>query len=234
RKVNNCPQIDLVLPRETVLEASPGDSPQQGTSATSPPQQTWLTVLRRELEFLGVTQILIGAICLCFGTIVFSVLDISDFDEEIFSSFKAGYPFWGAVLFAISGLLSIISEKKNGVYLVRGRLGANAVSSIAAGAGTVILILNLSNSWAYISQCEKIREDDSCFVVSFITEIVAMMLFLTILGFGSAMSLTIYGIGEEFKGDKVPDDRLYEELNIYSPIYSELEDKIEMSSPMGS
>uniref|UniRef100_A0A8D2JJD9 Membrane spanning 4-domains A2 n=1 Tax=Sciurus vulgaris TaxID=55149 RepID=A0A8D2JJD9_SCIVU len=189
RKVNNCPQIDLVLPRETVLEASPGDSPQQGTSATSPPQQTWLTVLRRELEFLG---------------------------------------------FAISGLLSIISEKKNGVYLVRGRLGANAVSSIAAGAGTVILILNLSNSWAYISQCEKIREDDSCFVVSFITEIVAMMLFLTILGFGSAMSLTIYGIGEEFKGDKVPDDRLYEELNIYSPIYSELEDKIEMSSPMGS
>ncbi|MBZ3879445.1 High affinity immunoglobulin epsilon receptor subunit beta, partial [Sciurus carolinensis] len=171
-------------PEIEVLEASPGDSPQQGTSATSPPQQTWLTFLKRELEFLGVTQILIGAICLCFGTIVFSVLDISDFDEEVFSSFKAGYPFWGAVL-------------------VRGRLGANAVSSVAAGAGIIILILNLSNSWAYISQCEKIREDDSCFVASFTTEIVAMMLFLTILGFGSAMSLTIYGIGEEFKGDKV-------------------------------
>uniref|UniRef100_A0A8C5KV52 Membrane-spanning 4-domains, subfamily A, member 2 n=1 Tax=Jaculus jaculus TaxID=51337 RepID=A0A8C5KV52_JACJA len=62
--------------------------------------------------------------------------------------------------FAISGFLSIMSEKKNAMYL-------------------------------------DLREDDGCFLASFIT---------------------------------VPDDRLYEELNIYSPIYSELEDKGEMPS----
>ncbi|XP_015332781.1 high affinity immunoglobulin epsilon receptor subunit beta [Marmota marmota marmota] len=228
------PQEPSSAPEIEVLEVSPGDLPQLGTPTAPPPPKTWLTFLKRELQFLGVTQILIGAICLCCGIIVCSVLEMSDFDEEIFSSIKAGYPFWGAVLFAISGLLSIISEKKNGIHLVRGRLGANTVSSIAGGAGIVILILNLGNNWVYISQCENLHEDDGCFVASFTTEIVAMMLFLTILGLCSAVSLTIYGIGEEFKRNKIPDDRLYEELNIYSPIYSELEEKIETSSPTSS
>uniref|UniRef100_A0A287D306 Membrane spanning 4-domains A2 n=1 Tax=Ictidomys tridecemlineatus TaxID=43179 RepID=A0A287D306_ICTTR len=49
--------------------------------------------------------------------------------------------------------------------------------------------------------CENLHEDDGCFVASFTT---------------------------------IPDDRLYEELNIYSPIYSELEEKIETSSPTSS
>ncbi|XP_048216175.1 high affinity immunoglobulin epsilon receptor subunit beta [Perognathus longimembris pacificus] len=199
-----------------------------------PPPQTWLTFLKRELQFLGVIQILIGLICLCLGIIVCAVLDISDFEEKIFLSFRAGYPFWGAVLFAVSGLLSIVSEKKKAVNLGRGSLGANAVSSIAAGIGIVILILNLSHSAAYISQCEDLQEDDTCFVASFTIEIVSVMLFLTVLGFCSAVSLTIYGIGEELDGNKVPDDRIYEELNIYSPIYSELEEKGETSSPVDS
>ncbi|KAG3284950.1 high affinity immunoglobulin epsilon receptor subunit beta isoform X2 [Ictidomys tridecemlineatus] len=191
------PQGPSSAPEIEVLEVSPGDLPQLGTPTAPPPPKTWLTFLKRELQFLGVTQILIGAICLCCGIIVCSVLEMSDFDEEIFSSIKAGYPFWGAVLFAISGLLSIMSEKKNGIHL-------------------------------------NLHEDDGCFVASFTTEIVAMMLFLTILGLCSTVSLTIYGIGEEFKRNKIPDDRLYEELNIYSPIYSELEEKIETSSPTSS
>lgn len=61
-----------------------------------------------------------------------------------------------------------------------------------------------------------------------------MMLFLTILAFCSAVLFTIYRIGQELESKKVPDDRLYEELNVYSPIYSELEDKGETSSPVDS
>lgn len=34
--------------------------------------------------------------------------------------------------------------------------------------------------------------------------------------------------------NQIAEDRLYEELNIYSPIYSELEDKVEASSPADS
>ncbi|OBS64067.1 hypothetical protein A6R68_07394, partial [Neotoma lepida] len=217
-----------------LLEASPSAKALPEKPVTPPPKLTWQTILKRDLEFLGATQILVGLICLCFGTIVYSALHISDFDEEVLLSYRAGYPFWGAVLFVLSGLLSIMSERKNTLYLVRGSLGANIVSSITAGIGIVILILNLSHNSAYMNYCKDVNEDDGCFVASFVTEMVLMMLFLTILAFCSAVLLTTHRIGEELKSNKVTDDRLYEELNVYSPIYSELEDKGEASSPIGS
>ncbi|XP_021007129.1 high affinity immunoglobulin epsilon receptor subunit beta isoform X4 [Mus caroli] len=111
------PQESSSAPDIELLEAPP-------SAKAPPPKQTWRTFLKKELEFLGATQI----------------------------------------LFVLSGFLSIISERKNTLYL-------------------------------------DITEDDGCFVASFTT---------------------------------VPDDRLYEELNVYSPIYSELEDKGERSSPVDS
>ncbi|XP_021067867.1 high affinity immunoglobulin epsilon receptor subunit beta isoform X4 [Mus pahari] len=111
------PQESPSAPDIELLEASP-------PTKAPPPKQTWQTFLKKELEFLGATQI----------------------------------------LFVLSGFLSIISERKNTLYL-------------------------------------DVTEDDGCFVASFTT---------------------------------VPDDLLYEELNVYSPIYSELEDKGETSSPVDS
>ncbi|XP_029423624.1 high affinity immunoglobulin epsilon receptor subunit beta isoform X3 [Nannospalax galili] len=174
------PQEPSSVPEIELLEVSPREKPLPGKSASPQQQQAWLTVLKKELEFLG---------------------------------------------FIISGFLSVMSERKNAVYLVRGRLGANIVSSISGGAGIVILILNLSNNSICIDHCKDLYDDDDCYVASFVTELVMMMLFLTILGFCSAVSLTIYGIREELKVNKVAEELLYEELNIYSPIYSELEDK---------
>ncbi|XP_059104293.1 high affinity immunoglobulin epsilon receptor subunit beta isoform X2 [Peromyscus eremicus] len=191
------PQESPSAPDIELLEASPPAKALPEKPVTPPPQQTWQTVLKRDLEFLGATQILVGLICLCFGTIVYSALHISDFDEEVLLSYRAGYPFWGAVLFVLSGFLSIMSERKNTLYL-------------------------------------DLSEDDGCFVASFVTEMVLMMLFLTILAFCSAVLLTTHRLGEELKNNKVTDDRLYEELNVYSPIYSELEDKEETPSPIGS
>ncbi|XP_013361969.1 PREDICTED: high affinity immunoglobulin epsilon receptor subunit beta isoform X2 [Chinchilla lanigera] len=219
------PQEQAGVPEIELLEVSPQENAPPEKSASAPARQTWSSLLKKELEFLGVTQILIGLLCLCFGIIVYSILDISKFDEGGFSSFKAGYPFWGAVLFVVSGVLSVLSERGKAMYLARGRLGVNTLSSVGAAVGIIILALNLSYSSTYVRNCDRLDEADDCLVASFIIEIVAMMLFLTILGFCAAVSLTIYGIGEECKGKKLPDDRLYEELNIYSPIYSELEDK---------
>ncbi|XP_002693862.2 high affinity immunoglobulin epsilon receptor subunit beta [Bos taurus] len=198
------------------------------------PRQTWLTVLKRELEFLGVTQILIGLIYLYFGIIVSAKINDSEFTEKFFSSFKAGYPFWGALFFAISGISSIMSEKKPSAYLIRGCLGANAVSGVAAGTGVGILISNLKQSATYVYSCEEVFVNDYCSLACFSTEVVAMILFLTILGFGSAVSLIAYGIGEILEGNQIPEDRLYEEVNIYAPIYSELEEREEPTSPADS
>uniref|UniRef100_A0A2K5SGA8 Membrane spanning 4-domains A2 n=1 Tax=Cebus imitator TaxID=2715852 RepID=A0A2K5SGA8_CEBIM len=184
------PQEPSSVPEIEVLEISPQkvSSGRLLKSASSPPQHTWLTVLKKEQEFLG---------------------------------------------FSISGILAIISERRNATYLARGSLGANTASSIAGGTGITMLIINLKKSSAYmrIHSCQKLYETKNCLVASFSTEIVVMMLFLTVLGFGSAVSLTVFGAGEELKGKKVPDDRVYEELNIYSATYSELGNPEEVSPP---
>nr|KAF6438285.1 membrane spanning 4-domains A2 [Molossus molossus] len=184
----NISRMDLALPNpqepSRVPEFERSEAPSHHN--TPPPRQTWLTLLKRELEFLG---------------------------------------------FAISGFLSIMSEKKSATCLIQGSLGANLVSSIAAGIGIFILVNNLQISLAYINPCQKVHQDDFCFAVFFSTKIVAMILFLTILGFGVAVLVTVYRVGEFFKKDQIPEDRLYEELNVYSPIYSELEERVETSSP---
>lgn len=41
-------------------------------------------------------------------------------------------------------------------------------------------------------------------------------------------------IDNDFFPHQIPEDRLYEELNIYAPIYSELEDRGEATSPTDS
>ncbi|XP_066107722.1 high affinity immunoglobulin epsilon receptor subunit beta isoform X2 [Saccopteryx bilineata] len=208
RESSSAPEIELsevLFCNDTLLDE--GDPSQS--------HQTWLTFLKRELEFLGVTQILIASIYLCFGTIVYTMLKISEFEKKFFSSFKAGYPFWGAVF-------------------VQGSLGANLVSSIAAGTGVMILVTNLKSSLACSQICQEAYEDEFCLAAFNSIEIVTMILFLTILGLGVAVLLIVYRIGELLKKDKVPEDRLYEELNIYSPIYSELEDRGEPSSPNDS
>ncbi|XP_058926526.1 high affinity immunoglobulin epsilon receptor subunit beta-like [Kogia breviceps] len=228
------PQAPTSVPEIELSTLSLHDNDLLENAVPSPPRQTWLTFLKKELEFLGVTQILISLICLYFGIIVCSVFNSSEFKEDFFSSFKAGYPFWGAVFFAISGFLSVMSEKKHATYLIRGSQGANAVSSIAGGVGIIILIINLKKSSAYIYHCQDIYENDFCFVASISTKIVAMILFLTILGVCSAVSLIVHGIGEVIERNKIPEDRLYEEVHTYAPIYSELEDGREATSPTDS
>ncbi|XP_023598970.1 high affinity immunoglobulin epsilon receptor subunit beta [Trichechus manatus latirostris] len=208
-------QISVKLQSVSEIELSEvalQDKPIPEKAAPCPPQYTWPTFLKKELEFLGVTQILIGLICLSFGTVVYSVLDISGLEGKLFSSFKAGYPFWGAISFAISGFLSIICERKNWSSLKKNLFCCcKNIDNIEFSKCLLLLLLLVVQQ-----------------------EIVAMLLCLTILGFCSAVSLTIYGVRELLEGDKVPEDRLYEELNIYSPIYSELEDREEMPPPTDS
>ncbi|XP_075403683.1 high affinity immunoglobulin epsilon receptor subunit beta [Tenrec ecaudatus] len=222
--VSEIPLSEISLQRDQLLRKA----------APSSPQHTWMTLLKKELEFLGVTQILVGLLCFSFGTIAYSFINISEFEGNIFSSFRAGYPFWGAIFFGISGLLSIICERKTTTYLVQGRLGTNIVSTIAAGTGIFILIINLKASWSYLYGCPEADENDTCFAASFSTEFVAMLLFLTILELCCTVSTIIYGIGDLFKQDMVPEDRVYEDLNIYSPIYSELEENVETRPPADS
>ena len=54
-------------------------------------------------------------------------------------------------------------------HQVWGTLGANTVSSIAAGIGIFILTVNLKRSSAYIYNCQEIYREDFCFMAYFST-----------------------------------------------------------------
>lgn len=54
-------------------------------------------------------------------------------------------------------------------HQVWGSLGANAVSCIVAGTGISNLIINLKRSVASMDSCQRVYENDSCFMASFST-----------------------------------------------------------------
>ena len=68
----------------------------------------YLVISQNFCFFLQVTQILIGFICLYFGTIVYPGITISEFEKNFFSSFQIGYPFWGAVLVSIRVSMAVL------------------------------------------------------------------------------------------------------------------------------
>lgn len=54
-------------------------------------------------------------------------------------------------------------------HQLQGSLGANTVSSMAAGTGIIILLINLKTSMACIYNCQDIYDEDFCLIVSFST-----------------------------------------------------------------
>ena len=52
---------------------------------------------------------------------------------------------------------------------IRGCLGANAVSGVAAGTGVGILISNLKQSATYVYGCEEVYVNDNCSLACFST-----------------------------------------------------------------
>ncbi|XP_051822819.1 high affinity immunoglobulin epsilon receptor subunit beta-like [Antechinus flavipes] len=96
-----------VVPKKKVQELKP----------PPPPKSKVKTFLRKELEFLGVTQTVIGFICFFFGITHILILKLVDPKIVAFSSFSKGYPIWGGLLFTILGFLLISFERKYIKYL---------------------------------------------------------------------------------------------------------------------
>uniref|UniRef100_A0ACB8FS19 Uncharacterized protein n=2 Tax=Sphaerodactylus townsendi TaxID=933632 RepID=A0ACB8FS19_9SAUR len=95
---------------------------------------------------LGITQILIGILEISFGlmlVIVESSPTFRDVEGHIL------IPYWMAILYIISGSLSVASAKDPKVPLVKGMLGMNVVSSMGAGTAIVLLCISLSHPRFY-------------------------------------------------------------------------------------
>ncbi|XP_030046125.1 membrane-spanning 4-domains subfamily A member 4A-like [Microcaecilia unicolor] len=101
-----------------------------------------------EPKALGVAQILIG-----FMQIILAIVLVSDVPTRFSISLEVGVPFWGGVCSIISGSLSVAAKNKAKMCLVKGSMGMNIISSIAAVVGIVLLCIDLRVNNNYYYYC---------------------------------------------------------------------------------
>ncbi|XP_074257649.1 membrane-spanning 4-domains subfamily A member 7 isoform X2 [Saimiri boliviensis] len=95
--------------------------------------------LPKEATVLGIVQILCCLMISSLGVILVFAPYPSHFNSAISTTLMSGYPFLGALCFGVTGSLSIISGKQSTKPFDLSSLTSNAVSSVTAGAGLLLL-----------------------------------------------------------------------------------------------
>ncbi|XP_032214205.1 membrane-spanning 4-domains subfamily A member 6A-like [Mustela erminea] len=115
--------------------------------------------LKADVKILGTIQILCGVMVLSLGIILVSVPSSPQFAPTLSALLKAAYPFIGALCFVISGILSIIMEKKSTKPLAQSSVAANILGSLFALMGFILLSVNLAALDPAFWKCELNKED---------------------------------------------------------------------------
>ncbi|XP_022362120.1 high affinity immunoglobulin epsilon receptor subunit beta-like [Enhydra lutris kenyoni] len=190
--------------------------------------------LKENLEALGVAQIMIGVKCFFYGIIGFLPPN-SEMHRIIFFSIYTGFSFWGALSFIISGILTVVSAKKQTKSLLRGNLGANTLSTLVSFVGICILSCNLTKNGHY--DCKK---ETLCLgIKSVATGLVIVLMILTCLQILISLPLSMlnYNVNDKdihwisllFRW-KTPSESIYEEVFPQTSINQELQRKKETTS----
>ncbi|XP_058052434.1 membrane-spanning 4-domains subfamily A member 4A-like isoform X2 [Ahaetulla prasina] len=85
-----------------------------------------------------ITQIFIGITGIVFGLLV----NLIDTRLSYFLLIKI--PYWGGILYIISGSLTVAAARNPKIPLVKGMLAMNAISAITAGLGIILLSFSFS------------------------------------------------------------------------------------------
>uniref|UniRef100_A0AC11BY87 Uncharacterized protein n=1 Tax=Ovis aries TaxID=9940 RepID=A0AC11BY87_SHEEP len=114
--------------------------------------------LPKEATVLGTIQILCFLVISSLGVILVYAPSSPQLSPAISTILMSGYPFLGALCFAITGTLSIISGKKSSETFAINSLTFSAVSSVAAGAGFILLTGSLVTLRTASQQCDSGRD----------------------------------------------------------------------------
>uniref|UniRef100_A0A8C0QAL5 Membrane spanning 4-domains A7 n=3 Tax=Canis lupus familiaris TaxID=9615 RepID=A0A8C0QAL5_CANLF len=130
------------------------EKPRHGYEKEGNPQNN----LRKEATVLGIIQILCCLLISSLGAILVSGPYSSHVKPTISTILMSGYPFVGALCFAITGSLCIISGKKSTKPFAMSSLTSNVVSSLAAGVGLFLLADGLVALGTVSQRCDSERE----------------------------------------------------------------------------
>ncbi|PNJ22208.1 LOW QUALITY PROTEIN: membrane-spanning 4-domains subfamily A member 14 [Pongo abelii] len=136
--------VITIKPNETVLTAFPYR-----------PHSSLLDFLKGEPRVLGATQILLALIIVGFGTIF--ALNYIRFSQRFPLVVLTGYPFWGALIFILTGYLTVTDKKSK--ILGQGVMGMNVISSLAAITGITFTILSYRHQDKY---CQTPSLEEIC------------------------------------------------------------------------
>lgn len=142
-----------------------------------------LIFLKGQPKSLGIIQIMVAFLQIAFGIILV-------FTEGVYNYSLAAeitIPFWGAVIYLISGSISVAAENTESRCLVKASLGWNIISAVVSSLEFVILIIDVvmnsgepCDSWCIIIWV--IRE--TIFVSLIIASLLELCVAISISSFG--------------------------------------------------
>ncbi|XP_004478001.1 membrane-spanning 4-domains subfamily A member 7 [Dasypus novemcinctus] len=145
--------FDIFIPKGIIVPQK--EKPGQ----TSQKEEKMYNGLQKEATVLGVIQILSCLMIASLGAILVSAPYSSHFNPAVSTILRSGYPFLGALCFAFTGSLSIISGRKSTKTFALSSLTSNAVSSVAAGAGLILLTYSLVALGPASGQCDLEKDN---------------------------------------------------------------------------
>ncbi|XP_021006902.1 membrane-spanning 4-domains subfamily A member 14 isoform X3 [Mus caroli] len=122
--------VITIDPDETVLTAYPYR-----------PHSSLLDFLKGEPKLLGAIQILLSLVIVGFGIIL--ALNFTFSSKKFPLVILTGYPFWGAVIFFLTGLVTMSHDKPRRI-LKQGVTTMNVLSSLTALAGIALTLLSFT------------------------------------------------------------------------------------------
>ncbi|XP_067864836.1 membrane-spanning 4-domains subfamily A member 4D-like [Heterodontus francisci] len=142
--------------------------------------QGYEKMLRGELKALGVTQIMVGIVHFTFGIPLFLSL--------LSTTAIIGTPWWGGLLFIISGSMSVATERRPHRCLVAGCLAMNIVSSVSAAIAGFLYFADLFlESCSHLHLCLELRDmfdiSTSLKVILLMFDVLELVLALTVSTF---------------------------------------------------
>ncbi|NP_081111.1 membrane-spanning 4-domains subfamily A member 6D [Mus musculus] len=199
--------IPQVVTSETVTVISPNGISFPQTDKPQPSHQSQDSLkkhLKAEIKVMAAIQIMCAVMVLALGIILASVPSNLHFTSVFSILLESGYPFVGALFFAISGILSIVTEKKMTKPLVHSSLALSILSVLSALTGIAILSVSLAALEPALQQCKlaftqlDTTQDayhffspeplNSCFVAkAALTGVFSLMLISSVLELGLAV-----------------------------------------------